>query len=353
MKNAIFYLVILFALGSCSDFDEQEFTVLLPRAGEDQVIFTETSGTTIQLDGSNSKDVNNLGFEYLWEVISTPEGFPITFSNANNPKPTFEVQPDASGRYELSLKIFRGDQIARDLINVDINPANTQVLLVNAIDADHEATLRVPSVAITGNPVASKTTDNTYYNIDTNVAKETDGTILIEVEYNGVTLSANQNMEALKNYTLYLIGTENNPELLLKEKVKNQNTIPSGSISLGFINLAEGTDNVTPFIDVSSINPALAQPIPVDLAFGNLLGVPDKFGILNYKDNAEVIIPSNAIFPLPTFAYANNAPISNPSFLTLQNNEDRKFGTYMLFPDKSTPEGHTLIFVNNSALLPQ
>lgn len=39
-KITMFLMVILICF-SCSDFDEQDFTVLLPDAGEDIVLFTE------------------------------------------------------------------------------------------------------------------------------------------------------------------------------------------------------------------------------------------------------------------------------------------------------------------------
>ena len=350
MKKIYAFLGVIISLYSCSDFDEQEFTVLLPSAGTDQVLFTETFGTTIQLDGSTSSDVNNLGFDYQWEVLRSPENFPITFDNAAIANPTFEVSNEVSGRYELSLIISRGDQVARDFVNIDVNPAIAQVLFVNAIDAPLDASFSVPSVTIQGNPVASKNADDTYYNIDNNVAVESDGTVLFEVSYNDTVLTTNQTLEALGSYTLYLVGTEANPELLFIEKTRNQNTIGLGQVSLDAINLAEGSDNVVLFIDGRSINAPLA---PVDLFFQQFLGVMEAFGALNYQDNGEISIPSNPLLPLPIFATINNIPISNETAISLTSGADGTFGTFVLFPDASTPLGHTLTFINNSSLLPQ
>ena len=350
MKKSILYIFAIFAIYACSDFDEQEFTVLLPNAGIDQVLFTEESGTSIQLDGLESSDVNNLGFNYQWEVLSSPENFPINIDNATIANPTFEVSNEVSGRYELSLIISRGDQVARDFVNIDVNPAIAQVLFVNAVDSPLDASFAVPSVTIQGNPVASKNADDTYYNIDNNVAIESDGTVLFEVNYNGAVLTTNQTLEALGSYTLYLVGTEANPELLFIEKTRNQNTIGLGQVSLDAINLAEGSDNVVLFIDGRSINAPLA---PVDLFFQQFLGITDAFGVLNYQDNGEISIPSNPLLPLPIFATINNIPISNETAISLIPGADGSFGTFILFPDASAPLGHRLTFINNSSLLPQ
>ncbi|MGB5818429.1 MAG: hypothetical protein WBG90_03015 [Saonia sp.] len=349
MKRTFSVLGLLFALFACSDYDEQEFTVLLPNAGADQVIFTETDGTTIRLNGTASTDVNNIGFGYEWKIINELADFPITISEPNSADPTFQVDPNASGRYELSLEISRGDQVARDFVNIDVNPAIAQVLLVNAIDASPPATLNIPAIGVSGNPVASKNTDDSYYNIDTNIAAEADGTILMEVEYNGAVVRTNQTLEALKNYTLYLIGTENDPEILFIEKTKNQNTIGIGLVGLDAINLTEGTNNVILFIDATTAGFGI---LPVDSLFGGL-GVPEQFGILDYRDNSEIFFPSNTLIPLPIWATANDIRISNDAAITLTPNVDGNFGTFMLFPDTSAPEGHLLKFINNSDLLPQ
>lgn len=349
MNRLLYSVGLLLVLFSCSDYDEQEFTVLLPDAGLDQVVFTEDSGTTIQLDGGSSSDVNNIGFDYKWTILSTPEGANGTLSDANSPSPTLEVSNEDSGRYQLSLRIFRGDQIAQDFVNIDVNPAIAQVIFVNAIDSDGIASLSIPSIAITGNPVQPRSVDDRYYNIDKNIAQESDGTVLFEVNYNGNTLFTNQTLEALKSYTMYLAGTSNNPELLFVEKTKNQNTIPIGIVGLDAINLAPDTDNVVLFIDATSAGFGV---LPVDTLFGGL-GVSEQFGTLNYRDNSEIFFPSNTLIPLPIWATVNGQRISNDAAILLPPNRDGNFGTFMLFPDTSAEFGHTLIFINNSDLLPE
>ena len=239
-RYCLFYIIsFITLLIGCSDFDEQDFTVLLPDAGESQIIFTEETGTTIQLDGSGSSDVNDIGFDYLWEIIEFPEGFPATISNPSIASPILEVPFDTGGRYQLRLTTFIGDQAAFDFVNLDTNPAIAQILLVNAIDSEN----------ITGSPVASKNADVTYHNVDTNLSTQDDGTTLIEIDYNGSIISTNENIEALKNYTIYLIGTAEAPETLLIEKTRNQNTIGLGLIGLDAVNVSEQTENVVLFIE--------------------------------------------------------------------------------------------------------
>jgi hypothetical protein len=347
----LFYLLgFISLLSACSDFDEQEFTVLLPNAGEDQVVFTEDTGTTIQLNASQSSDVNNLGFEYTWTLVSSPENFPITLSSDNEAQPTFEVKNDVSGRYEFIMEMNRGDQIAKDFVNIDINPAFAQMLFVNAIDDPETAKFNVPAVNSIGEPVASKNTDVAYLNIDTNISKQTDGTTVLEVVYNGETLTANENLEALKSYTLYLVGTKDNPELFLVEKINNQNSIGFGLVSLEYINLSQ-TDNTSLFIDVTSVGLA-PVPIPFDLLLSTL-GIPGSFGVLSFKENGELFFPSRRILPLPIFSAVGGGKISNESAILLPIGVDANFGTFMLFPDASATDGHTLKFINNSSLLPQ
>tara|TARA_B100000809_G_scaffold35204_1_gene30958 strand:- start:23723 stop:24781 length:1059 start_codon:yes stop_codon:yes gene_type:complete len=349
-KHLFYLLGFISLLTACSNFEEQEFTVLLPNAGQDQVIFTEDTGTTIKLNATQSSDINNLGFEYKWTIISTPENFPITLSSANEGKPTFEVKNNVSGRYEFLVEIMRGDQVAKDFINVDINPAFAQILFVNAIDDTETSTFNIPSVNRIGEPVASQNTDASYINIDTNISKQADGTTVLEVVYNGQTLTANENLEALKSYMLYLVGTKENPELFLVEKLNNQNSIGFGLISLDYINLSQ-TDNTTLYIDVTGVRLA-PVPIAFDLLLSTL-GIPGSLGVLSYKENGELFFPSGQVLPLPIFSTVNGVKISNETVISLPDGVDANFGTFILFPDASATDGHTLKFINNSSLLPQ
>ncbi|MBP2834250.1 DUF4397 domain-containing protein, partial [Aquimarina sp. U1-2] len=228
-------------------------------------------------------------------------------------------------------------------------PAIAQVLFVNAIDSDITASLAIPSINIIGNTVQPRSVDDTYYNINNNVAQEPDGTVRFEVNYNGTILTTNQTLEALKSYTLYLTGTLDNPELLFIEKTRNQNTISAGLVGLDAVNLAPETNNVVLFIDATRVGFGVS---PVDVLFRGL-GVPEQFGTLNYQDNAELFFPSNTIFQIPIWATVNGQRISNDSFILLPPDIDGNFGTFMLFPNATAPEGHTLVFINNSNLLPQ
>lgn len=351
MKKIYSLLIATTLLVACSDFDEQNFTVLLPNAGDDQVVFTEEIGSSIQLDGTNSSDVNNIGFEYQWEIISSPDGFPATLNNADTAMPSLEVLTDAAGRYEISMIINRGEQQARDFVNIDVNPAIAQVLLVNAIDGVSNATLTVSSTGLSGNTVAPLSADSSYLNIDLNIAGNAENNVVLEVSYNGEVLTSSQQLVPLGSYTLYLIGTESTPEILFVQKLRNQNTIPAGLAGLDHINVAAGVDNVTLFVDARVVGFGDENGIPVDALFSTV-GL-ETVGILNSGDNTEIFLNANQIFALPTWATINGVRISNSAFLTLNSGEERTFGTFVLFSDADSEFGNTFSFINNSTLLPQ
>ena len=350
MRKIYTLLIATIAFFGCSDYDEQEFTVLLPDAGEDQVIFTEESGTTIQLDGSDSEDVNGLeDFEQQWVLDEAPSGISVTLSDPNSLTPTFEVTNETAGRFVWRLILTRGDQVTQDVTRVDVNPANAQVVLVNAVDGTDTASLNVAAVEIAGDPVSSGFTDTTYYNIDLNIAQEDNGTVDIVVLYGDQTLTLDANLEALRSYTLYVIGDAATPELFLVEKVLNQNTIPATFVGLDAIMLSPGVDNVQLFIDATGINFGI---LPVDTLFVGL-GLPDSFGILSYQENKEIIFPFQSILPLPIWATVNGERISNDAVIGLPNGVEGNFGTFILVPDSNSEFGNTLTFINNSELLPQ
>ena len=350
MKKIYNLLAFISLLVSCSDYDEQEFTVLLPDAGPDQVIFTEDPVTTIQLDGSDSRDVNGLDdFEQEWVLDQAPEGALVSLNDPNSLTPTFEVTDDTAGRFVWRLILTRGDQITQDVTRVDVNPANAQLLLVNAINSSNSASLQVDAVEISGNPVASGTVDATYYNIDLNIAQNTDGTVTLEVPFGDQTLSLDANLEALKSYTLYVVGSSDAPELLLVEKFLNQNTLLPTFIGLDAIILSPGVNNVQFFIDATSIG---FDVLPIDNLFIGL-GLPDSFGVLNYQENKEIIFPFQSVIPLPIWATVDGQRISNDTVIGLPNGVDGNFGTFILVPDADAQHGNTLSFINNSDLLPQ
>ena len=333
---------------SCSDFDEQDFTVLLPDAGEDIVFFTEESGTNVNLDGSGSSDVNGLGFEYTWEITDFPTGFEPVLESPDSATPILTVDNATSGRITLSLIIARGDQRARDFINVDVNPQLASVLFVHAIEGEQPASMSIPATGIASGEVTPLSADATYHNVNLDEAADQNGNVTLNVDYNNVTLSTTGAMAALGFYTLYLTGTEDNPELILIEKAFNPNTIPPTSVGLAAANMATGVDNVVLFIDASAIASAV---IPLDLLFENQ-GVSGRFGVLNFGSKSELLFPANALLPLPIWATVDGERISNDATITLNNTDSGQFGSFILFKDGSSEFGNTLRFVNNSALLP-
>ncbi|MEM9920393.1 MAG: hypothetical protein AAF990_20010 [Bacteroidota bacterium] len=348
MRNIYLAFTLLILCFSCSDFDEQEFTVLLPNAGVDQVIFTEDSGTTIQLDGSASADVNQLGFDVRWELDEFPDGVSVVLNDPGSLMPTFEVTNETAGRFVWRLIITRGDQISQDITRVDINPANAQVLLFNAIDGDETASLKVGAVEVSGSAVSALSGDVTYHNIDMNIAEEANGSVAVEVLYGNQTLRLDANMEALKSYTLYVVGTSAAPELLLLEKTLNQNTLPPTFVGLDAIVLSPGVNDVQLFIDATSIGFGV---LPLDNLFMGL-GLPDVIGSLDYKGNKEIVFPFQSIIPLSIWATVNGQRISDDTAIGLPNGEDGNFGTFVLVPDASSQFGNKLMFLNNSDLLP-
>ena len=341
-------LILLLAVFACSDFDEVQFTVLLPDAGQDIVFFTADSGTTINLDGSTSSDVNSLGFTYSWEVIEFPEGAPITLSGSDSAQPSFTVSENTSGRYILSLTIARGDQQARDFINVDVNPQIAEVLFVNGIDSNESASMSILSAQITGSSVAPLSTDNTYYAINIGQAADADGNLEIQVDFNGSTLSETINVQPLGNYVVYLVGTTANPELFVDVKAINNNTLPAGLTGLGAVNLAPDVSAMVLFIDGTAFNVGI---LPLDLVLQQN-GSPTTIGELGFKQSGEVFFPTTGLLPLPIWATENEQRISNDSNISLSNAGVGQFGTFILFPDASSAEGYRLTFIANNALLP-
>ncbi|MEM1406473.1 MAG: hypothetical protein AAGG59_06845 [Bacteroidota bacterium] len=348
-KSYLLAIISIFTVFSCSDFDEVEFTVLQPNAGEDFIFFTEESGTEIPLDGSASSDVNNLGFTYSWEITASPEGSSPSIQASTSATPTIVVDEGTSGRITVSMIIARGDQEARDFVNIDINPQLANILLINGIDSDQSAVLRIPSANITGNSVASLSSDNTYYEINLNQSTDVDGNVAIEVDFNGSTLSATQTMQALQSFTVYLVGTLEAPELLIVSKKYNQNTIPPNLVGLDAINLSSEVSGMVLFIDATAVGFTV---LPVDVLFGSL-GVTEALGELDFKDNAELLFPTASILPLPIWATVNGVRVSNDVNITLNNAAAGQFGTFVLYGQASAEFGNTLKFIENSALLPE
>lgn len=348
-KQLIAIFGVLFFSISCSDFDEQSFTVLLPDAGNDFIFFTEESGTMIELNGSSSSDVNGLGFEYQWSVTVFPEGFEPVLSEANTPTPSLNIDEATSGRITLSLIISRGDQQARDFVNIDVNPRVATVLLVNAIEGQEAARIQIPSANIEGDEVAPLSADNTYHRIVLDETADAQGNVTLNVLYNDSTLTVSNPLEALSSYTLYLVGSESNPELIFDQKRYNENTTLPGQAGLGATNLSSTVDDMVLFIDASSFALGIR---PVDAIFSGQ-GVPEQIGPLNFGQSADILVPLALIFPLPIWATVNGERVSNDSGIALNRDDANQFGTFVLFEDSSSAFGNTLVFINNSALLPE
>ena len=103
------------------------------------------------------------------------------------------------------------------------------------------------------------------------------------------------------------------------------------------------------FVNIEPISPG-GGVIPLDILLASR-NVPQAIGALNYQENAEILLPTALVFPLPIWATVNGQRISNDTAISLPMNIDNNFGTFMLFPDAASENGNTLIFVNNSCLL--
>ena len=78
-------------------------TAPIADAGIDQAVMTEV---LVNLDGSNSSDINNDVLTYLWSVSSRPAGSASTLTGAATATPSFT--PDANGEYVFSLLVNDG-----------------------------------------------------------------------------------------------------------------------------------------------------------------------------------------------------------------------------------------------------
>ncbi len=75
-----------------------------PIAGPDQRVGT---GTLVNLDGSESFDVDGRPLSHEWQFYSRPQGSHAVLSNANTPTPSFT--PDVEGAYVLFLSVDNGE----------------------------------------------------------------------------------------------------------------------------------------------------------------------------------------------------------------------------------------------------
>ncbi len=88
-------------------------------AGTDQTV---PIGQTVQLDGSNSSDVDGDSLTYLWALIAMPDGSTATLSNLTTVHPT--VVADLAGIYVVQLIVNDGNEDS-DPATVTITTGNT------------------------------------------------------------------------------------------------------------------------------------------------------------------------------------------------------------------------------------
>jgi RHS repeat-associated protein len=72
-------------------------------AGKDQMV---SVGTTVQLDGSHSTDVDGDSLTYTWAILTTPQGSSATLSSTTSVQPTFVA--DRVGTYVVQLTVNDG-----------------------------------------------------------------------------------------------------------------------------------------------------------------------------------------------------------------------------------------------------
>jgi hypothetical protein len=94
-------------------------------AGADQ---RATTGATINLDGSLSKDVNGDRLNYLWTLLAKPEFSNAVLDTTSQVTPSFRA--DVSGVYEIRLSVNDGklDSASSDLITIVAAPASAIVI---------------------------------------------------------------------------------------------------------------------------------------------------------------------------------------------------------------------------------
>ena len=95
--------LLLVGLGSCFGGDDDDNSAPVANAGPDQTVLV---GTTVQLDGSNSTDVDGDSIRYNWSVLSVPQRSSAALSDNLSVAPTFHV--DLPGEYVFSLIVSDG-----------------------------------------------------------------------------------------------------------------------------------------------------------------------------------------------------------------------------------------------------
>ncbi|MEE9299299.1 MAG: S8 family serine peptidase [Acidimicrobiia bacterium] len=100
-------------------------------AGLDQTVNT---GSTVQLDGSNSSDPNGDTITYVWVFTSWPDGSNATLSEADTATPSFVADKD--GSYQVELTVSDGELSSSDSVEITAATA-TEATTVTVASIDY------------------------------------------------------------------------------------------------------------------------------------------------------------------------------------------------------------------------
>jgi RHS repeat-associated protein len=110
-------------------------------AGEDRTV---DAGTLVHLDGSLSHDIDGDAIDYVWSLLSKPEGSETDLQNADSVEPL--LTPDVPGLYVSQLKVTDPDQASS---------TDTQVVTALAPPINH-------SPVIDSEPITSAVAGQSY-----------------------------------------------------------------------------------------------------------------------------------------------------------------------------------------------
>ncbi|HQJ07857.1 MAG TPA: PKD domain-containing protein [Deltaproteobacteria bacterium] len=98
--------------------------VPIAEAGQDK---TATIGSTVTLDGSQSKDPDGDAISYVWSQVSGPI---VSLNSPNSARPSFV--PTIAGAYVFSLKVYDGkDTSSADTVTVTVQQTAVAISLFN------------------------------------------------------------------------------------------------------------------------------------------------------------------------------------------------------------------------------
>lgn len=98
---------------------------LMAHAGADRVA---PIGTPVPLDGSGSRDGNNLPFTYHWTIKTKPANSNAVLTKHLEDKPSFT--PDQLGLYEIELKIQNQTGESKTVVKITAMPASAPVAVI-------------------------------------------------------------------------------------------------------------------------------------------------------------------------------------------------------------------------------